>query len=479
MAAGAAPAGGVGGPPFLRSLLLATASASALLLIFVQTQWLVLAASLALVAYLALGWRHFTIGTWVPVLLSFGALAVALLQGVSGAVLLRALDRSLFLAALITLLGTLRAAASIAPEVAQAGAYLTGQPPSRRYLSLTFGGHLFGVLINFGGLAILLDLAARSMRGEATMRLPPELREVKLRRMTLAIIRGFGLISLWSPFGFATNVVLITLPSLAYLDFGPIGFAASFVFVGIGWTFDRIGNRRLRQLPSARAAPPPGAWRGAAILPLHVAILGLGIFTLHEISPLDFQEALILLVPTYSVLWAAWSWRRSGAGPLGGIAAAAGDAWRRLPFMAGEVGVFAAAGFLSVILLAIVPVEGLRAGIADLGLGPVALTLGLAMSIMGFAFVGVNPIVTSSVLGAIASQLAVPGMSDLAIALAIIGGWTGVIGLSPFITTILFCAAIIERPAMRIGPIWNGPYSLTIFALWCACLGTAVALGAV
>ncbi|WP_281827413.1 hypothetical protein [Jannaschia rubra] len=463
----------------LRSLLLAVASGAALVLVFVRADWLALAAMAALLAYLWLGRRLFTLGTWVPVALSLAALAVAVARGTSAPVLLHAVDRSLFLAALITLLGTLRAAASLAPEVAQAGTYLTGQPPSRRYLSLTFGGHLFGVLINFGGLAILLDLAARSMRGEATLRLPPDLREVKLRRMTVAIVRGFGLISLWSPFGFATNVVLITLPGLTYLDFGPIGFAASFVFVAIGWAFDRVGNRRLRALPSARAAPPPGAWRGAAMLPLHVAALGIAIFALHEVAPLDFQEALIVLVPAYSALWAGWSGLRVGVGPAGGVAAAGRDAWARLPRMAGEVGVFAAAGFLSVILLAIVPVDALRALIANLGLGPVALTLGLALSVLGLAFVGINPIVTSSVLGAIASQLAVPGLSDLAIALAIIGGWTGVIGLSPFITTILFCAAIIDRPAMRIGPVWNGAYSLTIFAVWCACLGAAVALGAV
>lgn len=476
---GSAPAGDIVGRPFLRSLLLAASAAAAILLIFSDASWLLYGAATTLVAYLALGWRRFTIGTWVPVLLSLVAFAVALTQGLPGAVLTQAMDRSLFLAALITLLGSLRAAAALAPEVVQAGAYLTGQPPLRRYLSLTFGGHLFGVIINFGGLTILLDLTARAMRSEATLRLPPELRAVKLRRMAVAIVRDFGLISLWSPFSFSTNVVLITLPGLSYLDFGPIGFAASFVFVLVGWTCDSIANRHRRSDATARAAAPSGAWRGAAILPVHVAALGLAIFLSQRVSSLDFQEALLLVVPTYSALWAAWSWRRNAAGPGGGIALAAGNVWRRLPLMAGEIGVFAAAGFLSVILLAIVPVEELRTGIADLGLGAVALTLGLAVSVMAGALVGVNPIVTSSVLGAIASQLAVPGMSDLAIALAILGGWSCVIGLSPFITTILLCAAIVERPPILVGPVWNGAYSLTVFAIWCACLESAVAFGAI
>lgn len=55
---------------------------------------------------------------------------------------------------------------------------------------MTFGGHLFGVLINFGGLALLLDLARRSMSDESATRLPAPAREARLRRMSMAVIRG-------------------------------------------------------------------------------------------------------------------------------------------------------------------------------------------------------------------------------------------------------------------------------------------------
>jgi len=461
----------------LRSGLMVVVSVAAIALIFGHADWITSIGGMALVAFLILGWRRFTVGTWVPIGLAAITLTVALVERVPGAVLAQGIDRALFLAALMSLLGMLRSAAMIAPEVEAAGKFVTGQPASRRYLALSFGGHLFGVLINFGGLIILLDLARNSLASAATRSLSPALQEVRLRRMTLAVMRGFTLISLWSPFGFATNVILITLPSLSYADFGPIGFAASFIFVAVGWTLDRLGHRHLAGAVPRGSTAPDGSWRGAVLLLGHVAALGGAIFVLYRLSPLNFQEALILLVPGYAVLWAALSARGAGTGRM--VARALGDTWKRMPLAAGEIGMFAAAGFLSVVLLAVIPVEGLRAVLADAGLGATGLIFGLALGIVALALMGVNPIVASSVLGAIAVQLALPGVSDLGIALAITGGWTVAIGLSPFLTTSILCAAITERPAWRIGPIWNGPYSATILLGWGLFLGLLMLVGVI
>ena len=436
---------------------------SAIALVFVDVPGLALAAGAALATFLALGWRHFSLGTWVPVLLSIAALAVAVERGVPSRVLVAGMERALFVASLIAVLGLLRSTASLAPEVTMAGRFLTGQPPARRYVAMTLGGHLFGVLINFGGLAILLDLAKRSTDADASAALPPAIREVRLKRMTLAIVRGFALISLWSPLGFGANVVLLTLPELTYGQFGPAGFAMAVVFTGVGWAFDAAEGRRFRGQAPARDPVPPGAWRGAAALVGHVAALGGSVIGLHEVAPLSFQESLITIVPLYALAWSAMG----GRGPRG-IAGTVRATWARLSDTAGEVGVFAAAGFLSVVLLAIVPVEGLRAAVEALGLGAPAIAVGLSLSMVVLALLGVNPIVTASVLGGLASRMAVPGLEDATVALALVGGWTAVIGLSPFITTIILTSRIVGRSEWRIGPVWNGPYCLTILAIWCA-----------
>lgn len=462
-----------GGAEVLRSWLMCVVIASAILLVFFETLWINGLSVAALVLYLVSARRQFSAGTWVPVILSVGALILALANGVPGATMREAVERMLFLSALIAVLSTLRSAAFFAPEVRLAGAWLTGQPAPRRYLSLSLGGHLFGVLINFGGLALLLDIAKRSMDTETNKALPPDIRDVKLRRMTLATIRGFGLISLWSPLGFATNALLITLPGLSYLEFGPIGFVMSFVFIGIGWLFDRAEGRRLRGRKLPRSEPPCGGLRGAGALVGHVLIVGTSVFAVHGAFPLSFQEALLLVVPSYGILWSAASGLRSGIGAFGGVGEAGRDYGARLPWMGAEVGVFASAGFLPVILVWLVPVDGLQAYARALDLGPVQVALALTVSITIAALVGINPIVSTSVLGTVALQLDLPGLTPQVIALAAIGGWTTVIGLSPFITTIILSSAIVNRSVWTIGPRWNGTYCLTILCIW---MGFMVAL---
>ncbi|MEO1910174.1 MAG: hypothetical protein ABGX10_07100 [Paracoccus sp. (in: a-proteobacteria)] len=473
------PAGGQALPATLRRVAMATVMAAALILVFMDARAVTAVGAAALVAFLLLAWHQFRTGTWVPILLSLAVLGLALGRGIDPDVLWQAADRMVFLSALIAMLGTLRSAAAIAPEVLQAGAYVTNQPASRRYLAMTFGGHLFGVLINFGGLALLLDLARRAMSTEAAAHLPAEAREARLRRMTLAVIRGFSMISLWSPFGFATNAILIAVPGLSYMDFGPIGFAMSFVFVAIGWSLDRLDGRRFRRLGLPRPSPPPGSWHGAVALVAHVLALGTSVFAVHALTPLSFQQALICAVPVYGLLWAASAGRRAMGQASAGIGVATRATWARLSDLGAEVGVFAAAGFLPVLLLALLPTGDLRAAVVALGLGPLSLALGLSLLTVVMALCGVNPIVSASVFGSIAAQLAVPGLSNTAIALAITGGWTAVIGLSPFITTLVVASTIMGRSTSRIGIGWNGLYCLIVFATWALFLTVLMLSGAI
>ncbi|MFS4437770.1 hypothetical protein ACMA5I_06120 [Paracoccaceae bacterium GXU_MW_L88] len=450
---------------------------SAILLIFVDSRIVTSLGVAALCLYLWLTRRQFGFGTWVPVLMALTVFVLALAQRVDPAALWQGADRMLFLAALIATLSTLRSAAAIAPEVHRAGLFVTGQPASRRYLAMTSGGHLFGVLINFGGLALLLDIAKRSMSSEAAAQLPPDARETRLKRMTMAIVRGFALISLWSPFGFATNAILIAVPGLSYANFGPIGFAMSFVFIAIGWAFDRVDGWRFRKLGLPRPSPPPGSWTGAVALVAHVFALGLLVFLVHEVSALSFQQALVCVVPCYAIVWAGMSARETPGGPVSGVTGAARATWERLSAMGSEVGVFASAGFLPVVLLGLIPAEELRAVISGMGLGAISVALGISVAIVALALVGMNPIVVASVLGAIAAQVTVPGLSDAAIALAITGGWTAVIGLSPFITTLVLTASIIGRSTFTVGLRWNGLYCLSILTVWSLMLAMLIRFG--
>ena len=99
-----------------------------------------------------------------------------------------ALHSAATIGAFFSALATLRNAAGSSPAIQISGRFLAQQPPGRRYAALTVGGQLFGILLNYGALALLGSLAEANARLEADA----EIRSHRIfRRMLLAIQRGF------------------------------------------------------------------------------------------------------------------------------------------------------------------------------------------------------------------------------------------------------------------------------------------------
>ena len=465
-------------PVMIARICICVVIATGLIQIFWPIEWMAFAAGAALVVFFAVTWRQLTAVSIVPMVLAAALVGVALAQGVGVHVFGHALERAVFLSSLLALLGLLRTAAAAAPEIARAGRYLTAQPPGRRYLALNFGGHIFGTLINLGGLAILLDMAMRAM-ATGSGHLPPDLQEVKFRRMTLAVTRGFSLVALWSPMGFAVNSLLISMPSLDYLDFAPLGFALSFLCAGYGWMLDRVTAPRGRIVAQPASPPDPADGGAVWLLLLHVALLGVAVIALNALTALSFQQSLLLVVPSYSLGWAAWT----GSRDTGGRDAATvttqvmGDAVSRFPLAASELAVFASAGLLSVLVVEVMPTEAIRQLAIDLQLSALPVLWIFAGLLFGLGCIGINPIITASVLGSLGSQLAIPGLSDTAIAVQLIGIWSAVMCFSPFITTVAYAASLVGRSAFTVGLRWNWSYSIGVAMIWTAGTSLAVAMG--
>ena len=70
-----------------------------------------------------------------------------------------ALTKSTFVATFFLSLCCLRKAASSSPAMEKCGRYLAEKKTSIRYLTLTFGGHMFGVILSFGSISLLGSLA--------------------------------------------------------------------------------------------------------------------------------------------------------------------------------------------------------------------------------------------------------------------------------------------------------------------------------
>ena len=460
-------------PVMIARICICVVIATGLIQIFWPIEWMAFAAGAALVLFFAVTWRQLTAVSIVPMVLAAALVGVALAQGVGVHVFGHALERAVFLSSLLALLGLLRTAAAAAPEIARAGRYLTAQPPGRRYLALNFGGHIFGTLINLGGLAILLDMAMRAM-ATGSGHLPPDLQEVKFRRMTLAVTRGFSLVALWSPMGFAVNSLLISMPSLDYLDFAPLGFALSFLCAGYGWMLDRVTAPRGRIVAQPASPPDPADGGAVWLLLLHVALLGVAVIALNALTALSFQQSLLLVVPSYSLGWAAWTGGRDAATVTTQVM---DDAVSRFPLAASELAVFASAGLLSVLVVEVMPTEAIRQLAIDLQLSALPVLWIFAGLLFGLGCIGINPIITASVLGSLGSQLAIPGLSDTAIAVQLIGIWSAVMCFSPFITTVAYAASLVGRSAFTVGLRWNWSYSIGVALIWTAGTSLAVAMG--
>lgn len=380
------------------------------------------------------------------------------------ATLVQALGRMTFFPAFVAMLGLLRAAADASDTAAAAGAYLVRQPPARRYAALSFGAHVFGILLNIGGLALLLDMTKRANTLEAGF---GEQRVVDLRerRMTLAVMRGFSCIALWSPLGLALNLLLACVPDLAWIDVAPYGLLAAIAFMTLGFIFDRIEYPRSTR-PLAGEPDVAGLKALGKMVGHIVALSGLALAAELAFDK-PFQAILINLVPLYAAVWLlanGWT-RKANVLSFAGKALKTGG-FDRWPGYANEIAVFAASGFLGVVLAALAPREALQLAITAAALPAGAVAAGLAGAVVVLGFIGVNPMISASILAAVMAQVTVPGLSHAQMVLALAGGWTCVIGVAPLMSSLVMTSGIIGRRSREVGLIWNGRFSLAAVSLW-------------
>jgi hypothetical protein len=422
-----------------------------------------------LAAYFFLSRHRLATNARIMLALCVGFGALMLFRPEGAAVLLRAAERMTFFPVFVAMLGLLRAAADSSDTAARAGAMLVRQPPGRRYAALTAGGHIFGILLNIGGLSLLLDMTKRANTLEAGFG-DPHIVELREKRMTLAVMRGFACIALWSPLGLALNLLLASVPGLAWVDVAPYGLGVALIFMILGFVLDRLES----PMPRRAIVKEPDPAGRQALLKLVGHILALSGLTLTAdlATGLSFQAILINLVPIYALVWLLVTgfarkdgkiWSFAGRALIdGGLARWSG--------FANEIAVFAASGFLGVVLVALAPRALIQHAIIAAALPPGVLAAGLAGSVIALGFLGINPMISTSILAGTMASLAVPGLSNANIVLALAGGWAIVIGLAPLMSSLVMTAALIGRRSSEVGLRWNLRFSLAAAAFWLTAL---------
>lgn len=366
---------------------------------------------------------------------------------------LRGLGTAAFIGAFFSALSTLRNVAATSPAIQVTGAFLAGQRPGRRYAALTLGGQAFALLLNYGSIQLLGALAMSTAKTEPNL----DIRAHRTRRMLLAIQRGFVSTLPWSPLSFAMAISTSVIPGTSWAQALVPGLMTSCILAGIGWGLDTAFKPRLVVTPTR--SEPKGTW--ASMLPLAVllAILVVGVVTLHALTEVRIVGLVAVLVPAIALVWLMiqnWS-----DAPLANTAHRVRTyVLQELPGYRGELILLMMAGYIGTVGSQLLGPLMLGAGL-DLSAVPPWLVLASFVWIIPIAGqIGMNPILAVTLIAPLIPDAASLGVQPTAIVVALTAGWALSGASSPFTATTLLIGSFAGISATRVGLVWNGVYSL-------------------
>jgi hypothetical protein len=423
--------------------------------------WVDWAAAAALVGFILLVWRRMRRSGRAFIWLCLGLASLALSTGVLPVDGLRsAVHRVGFICALFTAFGMLREAAATSVMVRRCGLFLSRRQPGWRYLALTMGGQLFGIILNFGVIPLLGAMVTEGTR-EADR--PEEDAErarraaVRRLRMVQALNRGFSTTLAWSPLTVSQAVILTALPSLSWEAELPWLLLMSAVFTLVGWTLDRLARARRAVGPSAPPTQDADSGSWALVLPilgLVVALLAGGTL-LRMVLDSRLVVAVMLMVPLVAAVWLFVQARADR-----GLGGALSDVGQRLaghvrdvfPAYHHELAIVGSAAFLGMVVAAFIPVERVVDILTHLNMPtwvPLAIVPWIAV-VCGQ--LGMSPVLSIALLAAAMPAPEVLGLPPELLAVSYAGGWALVAASSPFTASVLISSGIAHSKVIRVSP---------------------------
>ena len=379
--------------------------------------------------------------------------------------------RGAFIAAFFTALTAIRSAAITDPGILDCGRFLAGQPPGRRYAALTLGGHAFGLVLMYGSISLLGALATENANRTAD----PELRGHRIRRMLVAIQRGFISTLPWSPLAFASAISLSVVPGSSWAAAVPYCLVSAAIVAGIGWCLDTAFKPRLSH-PAPQRGPAEGQWLRhlRPLLTLLGVLLG-ATAVLHLATGVRVFGAVMAIVPILSLAWVAL---QNGAAPVPAAARrAASFATRDLPALKAEITLLVMAGVIGSLGSALAaPLSG------HLGFDPAALPAWMVLLTVFWLIpftgqIGMNPILAVSLFGPLLPSPDALGIAPAVMVCAITSGWALSGATSPFTASVLLVGNFGGVSATHAGLRWNGAYALVcgvVLSGWILILSTLI-----
>ena len=422
----------------------------------------------SLTLFVVLEWRATaTIGkAMVAIVVVIGAICYFQLD-VSGQLLLEAMRRAGFFVALFVAIGLLREATEVSPAIQRCGEYLVAQPPSRRYLTLAVGSHVFSIVLSIGTLPLLAGIINKNNTLESANG-NREVWDIRQKRMSMAIMRGFNTTVFWSPFSLALIVTNTSLNAGSLNDYYLIGFISGLIILLWGWVLDRYSVSQALQLS---VAPVSSAQRWPILL--NLVGLVLVVFIVSLISSHLLHSSLLLgmlvSVPFICILWMMVC----STGPSlierlqQTLKLLQQHAKEQFPTYRSEASMVGTAGALGVLLSAIAPKEALAELLTSLHLSGLPLALIIAATIILAGQVALVPLVSVTILASLLPPPELIGLRYEVVMLAFVGAWGFATQSSLFSGTTLVTSRLFNRSADTIAYRWNGSFVLSGFVVLC------------
>ncbi|MFK7889338.1 MAG: hypothetical protein AB8B63_00870 [Granulosicoccus sp.] len=374
-----------------------------------------------------------------------------------------ALQRAAFIAAFFTATACIRSAAGGSPSMTRCGYFLANQPPGRRYLALTTGGHLFGLILSYGAITLLSTLATASNANEKNA----EIQRYRSRRMLVAIQRGFVSALPWTPLGFAMAISSILVPGALWIDALLPCLVSSLIMILSGWTLDSLFKPRLSTPIAVGVKCNNDWWHHLRPLVTLLLLITTIATLLHILTGVRIVGIIMLIVPLIALLWTGMQ-----AGHVSFAKRLAHSASRTrqflfadLPILKSEMVLLIMAGFIGVAGASLVsPVIG-ASGIDLSDASPILVLLSLFWLIQIAGQLGMNPILAVSLFAPLLPAPSELGISSTAMLVAMTSGWAMTGATSPFTASTLLMANFGQVSGRYAGLVWNGGYALLCGAL--------------
>ena len=374
-----------------------------------------------------------------------------------------ALAQGAYFAGFILMMMLLREAAQTSASVLTVGAWITQQPPGRRYLANWSAGHLAGILMNFGAISLLAPLVQRGVRAAPIESAEDERRaQIRERRQLSALIRGFAPVITWAPTTLTQVIILGSVPGLDPVLAIAYGLGLGVIMLVLGWAEDRLRWGRARVQTDD---PGPFPRRAGLDLLFIYALLVSGALVVQSLAGVSLPKALMTVAPLMLVGWVL-SQNHGRPGPS--IARLSQITARAVPRLGRDAYTLGAAGFIGIAAARLAPVETLAAWTDSAHLSPWMIIALIPVVITLAGQIALSPMMMVVFLAAVMSALPILPAAPEHIAVGLAAGWMLSLTASPNATGALLISGATGIAPTTITWKWNGAYSLaalTVFAV--------------